>query len=127
MSKLIRLLALLLLAWLSGSGLHAADSARTLDKNFSGATSISITLTSGDCRLHPAVGKEVRVRNQTTLPVERFQPEVRQDKEQVVVKESYSGSGWTRGKVEWDIWVPEGMAVAFHSASGDLDAKKLVN
>jgi len=125
MSKLIKILVVLLLAWMIGPALGAADAPRVLEKDFTGVKSVKITLASGDCRLHAAKGKTLRVRNETTFPADRFEPEVRQEGDKVVVKEVYHGSGWKRGKVAWDIWVPKETKVLVRSASGDLAGKDL--
>lgn len=125
MSKVIKLLAVILMAWLLSPLLGAEESPRIFERDFKAVKSVRIDLASGDCRLHVSQDNAVKVRNETTYPVTRYKPEASMEGDELIVKEDHSGKGWSRGRVQWDIWVPAGMKVSFRSASGDLEGKKL--
>ena len=125
MSRLIKILAIIVLIWLMGPGLVSADSPRVLDKNFSGAKEIHINLASSDCVLKPSGDKVTRVRNETTKAPDRYKPEVSMENGIVTIGEEFSGSGLSHGRSRWSIRVPKGVAVTFRSASGDLEVEKM--
>lgn len=125
MTRLAKILALIVLIWLMGPGLFAADSPRVLDKSFSGATAIHIHLVSSDCVLKPSANQMTKVKNETTKPADRYVPKASIEDGVVRIEEDFPGFGRVYGRSRWTILVPKGVAVKFRSASGDLKVEKM--
>ena len=127
MIRLVKILAIIVLIWLMGPGLGAADSPRILEKSFSGAAEIRIRLASSDCVIASADGSKIRIKNETTKSPDSYSPEVSMANGIVTVGEEFSGHGPNHGRSRWSIWVPKGVPVTFRSASGNLEVRELGN
>jgi hypothetical protein len=115
---------ILVLAFLVSCSYSHSQEEKTVEKSFSGISSIDLSTASGDCVIKKGSGDAVQVKVTYTYDDEDFTPKMDQNGSRLKLEEKFHASN-TRGSSKWELEVPDGLAIDFNSGSGDLNVMDL--
>jgi len=102
----------------------AAQGQKT-SKTFSGIKKISLSTSSGNCKLIKGNTNEVQVTVSDTYSTSNFRPIMEQDGSTLELKEDFAGRGSYSGSSSWELIIPENLEIRFSSGSGDFEASEM--
>lgn len=97
----------------------------TIEKSFTGVKSIRLTTASGNGRIVKGSSNEVKVTVVYTYDDDDYNPEFEQRGDRLYIKEEFRRSRYTRGYAEWELEIPDGLALDFKTGSGNIEIEGL--
>ena len=94
-------------------------------KTFTGIKKISLSTSSGNCKLIKGTTDEVQVSVTDTYSTNDFKPIMEQDGITLELKEDFAKRGSYSGSSSWELTIPDNMEVRFSSGSGNCEASDI--
>lgn len=110
--------------FLLASVISNAQSQKT-SKTFTGIKKITLSTSSGNCKLIKGTTNEVLVTVTDTYSTNDFKPIMEQDGSTLELKEDFGGRGSYSGSSSWELTIPDNMEVRFSSGSGNFEANNI--
>jgi len=103
----------------------SAQAQETIEKSFTGVSSIRLTTASGNGSIVKGTSDEVKVTLKYTYDEEDYRPEFDQRGSRLIIEEKFRRSRNMRGYSEWTLEVPDGLELDFKTGSGNIDIEGL--
>lgn len=94
-------------------------------KTFTGIKKISLSTSSGNCKLIKGSTNDVQVTVTDTYSTSDFKPIMEQDGGKLELKEDFERHGSYSGSSSWELIIPDNMEVRFSSGSGNFEANNM--
>jgi len=94
-------------------------------KTFTGIKKISLSTSSGNCKLIKGTTNEVQVTVTDTYSTNDFRPIMEQDGSTLELKEDFEKRGSYSGSSSWELTIPDNMEIRFSSGSGNFEANNI--
>src|SRR6185369_2785188 len=94
-------------------------------KTFTVIKKISLSTSSGNCKLIKGSTNEVQVSVTDTYSANDFRPIMEQDGSTLELKEDFGKRGSYSGSSSWELTIPDNMEVRFSSGSGNFEANNM--
>ncbi len=95
------------------------------NKTFTGIKKISLSTSSGNCKLIKGTTNEVVVNVTDTYSSSDFKPIMEQDGTTLELKEDFTKRGSYSGSSSWELTIPDNMEIRFSSGSGNFEANDM--
>jgi DUF4097 and DUF4098 domain-containing protein YvlB len=96
-----------------------------MSKIFSGIKKISLSTSSGNCKLIKGKGNEVQVNVSYTYFSNDYLPIMEQDGSTLELKEDFAKKVSYSGSSSWELTIPEDIEIRYSSGSGDFEASEM--
>ncbi len=103
----------------------SAAQGQKMNKTFTGIKKISLSTSSGNCKLIKGTGNEVQVSVSYTYSSSDYQPIMEQDGSTLELKEDFARKGSYSGNSSWELTIPDNLEIRFSSGSGDFEANDM--
>jgi hypothetical protein len=98
---------------------------QNINKTFKGVKEIQLTTGSGDCKVVKSNNQEVVVDLTYTYDDENYTPVLELDGDVLVLKEKFKNNRSDAGNSNWQLSVPDNIALKYNAGSGDLSIKEV--
>jgi hypothetical protein len=96
-----------------------------MNKTFTGIKKISLSTSSGNCKLIKGNSNEVQVTVSYTYSSSDYQPIMEQEGSTLELKEDFARKGSYSGSSSWELTIPDNLVIRFSSGSGDFEANDM--
>jgi hypothetical protein len=104
----------------------SAAQGQKMNKTFTGIKKISLSTSSGNCKLIKGNSSAVQVNVSYTYSASDYQPIMEQEGSTLELKEDFARKGSYSGSSSWELTIPDNLVIHFSSGSGDFEASNMV-